>query len=71
MDIQQVIKAPIKKGQFFGKLTIMNGDEEIASVDLVALMDHEEGGFFKRLWDAVVLFFAGLFSGDTLSVIES
>ena len=71
MDIQQVIKAPIKKGQLLGKLTIMNGDEEIASVDLVALMDHEEGGFFKRLWDAVALFFAELFSGDTLSVIES
>ncbi|MFT6753840.1 MAG: D-alanyl-D-alanine carboxypeptidase (penicillin-binding protein 5/6) [Candidatus Azotimanducaceae bacterium] len=71
MDIQQVIKSPIKKGQLFGKLTVVNGDEEIASVDLVALMDQEEGGFFKRLWDSVALFFTELFSGDTLSLIAS
>jgi D-alanyl-D-alanine carboxypeptidase (penicillin-binding protein 5/6) len=71
MDIQQVTKAPIKKGQVFGKLTVVNGDEEIASVDLVALADHEEGGFFNRLWDVIALFFAELFSGDTLTVVES
>ncbi len=59
------------KSKCFDRIICSTDDEEIASVDLVALMDHEEGGFFKRLWDAVVLFFAGLFSGDTLSVIES
>ncbi|MBL4679196.1 MAG: D-alanyl-D-alanine carboxypeptidase [Pseudomonadales bacterium] len=67
MDIQQVIKAPIKKGQAVGKLTIMSGELLVAEVDLVALVNLEEGGFFSRLWDAIALFFTELFSGDTLT----
>jgi len=67
MDIQQVIKAPIRKGQTVGKLTIVSGELLVAEVDLVALVNLEEGGFFSRFWDAIALFFTELFSGDTLT----
>ncbi|WP_244261330.1 hypothetical protein, partial [Pseudomonas aeruginosa] len=32
------------------------------SDDLVALNAVEEGGFFRRLWDSIRLFFYGLFN---------
>jgi len=70
MDIQQVIKAPITKGQIVGKLTVTSGKLVVAEVDLVSLVDLEEGGFFTRFWDAIALFFTELFSGDTLTAIE-
>ena len=68
MDLQQVNEAPIKKGQVVGKLKVVNGDKVIAEVELVALTAIEEAGFFKSFWDAVLLFFAQLFSKDTLEV---
>ena len=37
-------------------------DKVIVDQPLVALEDVPLGGFFKRLWDTLTLFFAGLFS---------
>lgn len=61
MDIRQVIKAPIAQGDQLGTLTIRQGDTILAQRPLVALEAIEEGGFFKRLWDSIRLFFAQLF----------
>lgn len=68
MDLQKIVRAPLRAGETFGTLKIMNGDVLVKEVPLVANTDAAEGGFFKRLWDGISLFFAKLFSGDTLAV---
>lgn len=68
MDLQKVVHAPLAAGDSFGTLKIMNGDVLVKEVPLIANSAVEEGGFFKRLWDGISLFFAKLFSGDTLAV---
>ena len=37
------------------------GEEVIHSAPLVAIEAVEEGGFLRRLWDSIRLFFSGLF----------
>ncbi|MFT5562898.1 MAG: D-alanyl-D-alanine carboxypeptidase (penicillin-binding protein 5/6) [Litorivivens sp.] len=68
MDLQKIIRAPLQTGDTFGTLKIMNGGEMVKEVPLVANTDVAEGGFFKRLWHSISLFFSKLFSGDTLAV---
>ena len=68
MDVRGVIRAPLTEGQSLGKLIVANGETIVAEVNLVALNDVASGGFFNRLWDAIVLFFTQLFSGDPLQV---
>jgi D-alanyl-D-alanine carboxypeptidase (penicillin-binding protein 5/6) len=53
--------APLKQGEVIGKVEIRRGDKVVKSVDLVALEAVEEGGFFRRVWDSIRLFFSGLF----------
>lgn len=59
--IDEIIKAPVSKGQVLGELTVTLGEETLATADLVAQADVEEAGFFARLWDSIQLFFMGLF----------
>ncbi len=54
--------APLKKGDMVGKVEIKLGDQLVHSANLIALEDVEEGGFFRRLWDSIRLFFYGLFN---------
>jgi D-alanyl-D-alanine carboxypeptidase (penicillin-binding protein 5/6) len=60
MDIDKVIKAPVTKGKEYGELVISLNDEELLREPLVAQHNVEEGGLFKRLWHALVLFFKQL-----------
>lgn len=60
--IESVIEAPIAKGQQVGFVKVMLGEELVKEVPLVAQQAVEQGGFFKRVWDSIVLFFAGLFA---------
>lgn len=62
MDVDKVIKAPVVAGQEYGVVRVSLGDEEIATVPLVAMQDVEQGGLLKRIWHAIVLFFTGLIS---------
>lgn len=62
MDIDRVIKAPVQKGQEYGKVRIQLGGELVKEVPLVALESVEPAGLFKRLWHAVLLFFTNLIS---------
>jgi D-alanyl-D-alanine carboxypeptidase (penicillin-binding protein 5/6) len=62
MNIDEVIKAPVTKGKEYGELVISLDGEELLREPLIALQSIEEGGFFKRLWDAVALFFSQLLS---------
>lgn len=53
--------APVKQGDVIGKVEIRAGDKVIKQVDLVATESIKQGGFFRRVWDSIRLFFRGLF----------
>lgn len=59
--VKQLV-APVQAGQVVGKVEIKTANNQvITSVDLVALQSVDQAGFFKRIWDSIVLFFKGLF----------
>jgi len=58
-DVPEVI-APVQAGQQLGTAKVLLGDQVVHEVPLVAAHDMPEGGFFKRLWDAIVLAFRHL-----------
>lgn len=58
----EVLKAPIKKGQALGQLTISRDGEVLAEQPLLAQKDIDQAGLFSRLWDHIKLFFIGLFA---------
>ncbi len=60
MNIDQVIKAPVTKGKEYGELVVTLDGKELLREPLIALQSVEEGGLFKRLWHAIVLFFTQL-----------
>jgi len=62
LEIDSLLQAPLTEGQVLGQLKITLGDEVVAERPLIALQAVEEGGFFKRLWDSIILFFKGLFA---------
>jgi len=55
--------APILAGATLGRVELVSADGKIVSqAPLVALEAVEEGGFFRRVWDGIRLFFRGLLS---------
>lgn len=62
MEVDEHIVAGVKTGAEYGKVQIkLQGTVELEQ-SLVALDTVEPGGFFKRLWDQLVLFFVKLIS---------
>ena len=61
MDLAEFIKAPVSAGNEYGELVIRLDGEELLREPLFALESIEQGGIFKRLWDAIVLFVMQLF----------
>jgi D-alanyl-D-alanine carboxypeptidase (penicillin-binding protein 5/6) len=55
MDIPKVLEAPIAKGQKIGTVKVSLDGKTIAQQPLVALNAIPEGGFFKRLWHALLM----------------
>lgn len=62
LETLQPVLAPIEKGQVLGNLKVMKDGKIIAEKDVVALTGVEEGSWLRRMWDAIVLWFKGLFS---------
>lgn len=60
VDLAGVIEAPVVAGVQYGELVINLDGEELLREPLLALNAVEPGGIFKRLWDAIVLFFTQL-----------
>ncbi|SEA13181.1 D-alanyl-D-alanine carboxypeptidase family protein [Marinobacterium iners] len=60
IELDKVIKAPVASGDVLGQVQITLQGERVASVPLVALEAIPEGGLFKRIWHAILLFFIGL-----------
>lgn len=50
--------APLTKGQQIGTVTIFVDGKAVKTEPLVVLADAPAGGFFKRLWDTIRLWFA-------------
>jgi D-alanyl-D-alanine carboxypeptidase (penicillin-binding protein 5/6) len=57
MDIPATLIAPFKKGQQVGTLHVTLDGQPLQDVPLIALQDALQGGFFKRLWDSILLWF--------------
>jgi len=53
--------APVKQGDVIGSAEVLQGDKVIQRADVVAQDAVEQGGFFRRVWDSIRLFFKGLF----------
>ncbi|WP_437882723.1 D-alanyl-D-alanine carboxypeptidase family protein [Pseudomonas sp. LRF_L74] len=62
MTLAPELVAPIQQGQVIGQVEVKMGDQVVKTADLVALEAVEEGGFFRRMWDGIRLFFYGLFN---------
>ncbi|WP_199671163.1 D-alanyl-D-alanine carboxypeptidase family protein [Salinibius halmophilus] len=60
--INPVIKAPIAIGDELGTLTVYKDGEELLSRPVIAKQEVAKGGFFKRTWDAIKLFFWNIFN---------
>jgi D-alanyl-D-alanine carboxypeptidase (penicillin-binding protein 5/6) len=61
VDVATNLKAPVAVGQQVGRVSVTLAGEPIGEQPLVALDAVEQGGFFRRFWDALVLFFLQLF----------
>jgi len=61
VDLDSVIKAPIKVGDELGRVKVSLNGEVLVDQPVQALTEVPEGGFFKRIWDAIKLFFVQLF----------
>ncbi|MGE5320973.1 MAG: D-alanyl-D-alanine carboxypeptidase family protein [Hyphomicrobiaceae bacterium] len=59
--LKPTLIAPVKQGDVIGKVEILQGDKVIKQADVVALENVEQGGFLRRMWDSVRLFFRSLF----------
>ena len=55
------LQAPLTKGQVVGKIVYQLNGKDVATVNLQALEDVQEGGFLGKGWDWLVLTVKGLF----------
>ncbi|MCK7496285.1 MAG: hypothetical protein MZW92_39200 [Comamonadaceae bacterium] len=56
------VVAPVAAGASLGRVELVGADGKVVmQAPLVALEAVEEGGFFRRVWDGIRLFFRGLF----------
>jgi len=61
VDLDSVIKAPIKVGDELGRVKVSLKGDVLVDQPVLALNEIPEGGFFKRIWDAIKLFVIQLF----------
>lgn len=55
VNVPKPLLAPLAQGQQVGNLSVKLDDQVVFEAPLVALEAYEEGGFFKRLGDAAIL----------------
>ena len=61
IELDTVIQAPVSVGDELGRVKVTLDGETVVDQPVLALSDVPEGGFFKRIWDAIKLFFVQLF----------
>lgn len=57
LNLDSKLKAPIKAGDVYGKVTIKLNDKLLTEAPLVALQSDNQGGTWSRLTDRIALFF--------------
>lgn len=57
MTVETMLVAPAKKGQAYGTVNIMLGEEKLSQKPLVALEDVAEGGLWRQSVDSIKLMF--------------
>ena len=67
INLQDVIEAPIERGQSLGALTLSLGDEILVERSVVALNPVQEAGWLSSTLDDVQLMFIDLTGGDPLT----
>ncbi len=55
MEVPQNLIAPIAKGQKVGTIKLSLDGKQIVEAPLVAIDAVDQGGFFRRLWDSLVM----------------
>jgi D-alanyl-D-alanine carboxypeptidase (penicillin-binding protein 5/6) len=60
MEITDPLIAPLSAGEQVGTLVLSDDRGELRRIPLLAAEYYEPGGFFKRIWDSLRLFFRGL-----------
>lgn len=60
VSVKEQLEAPLKRGDEIGLVTVMRDGEVLFETPLLVLDDVESGGFFKRLIDALILWFQNL-----------
>ncbi|MEZ5573397.1 MAG: D-alanyl-D-alanine carboxypeptidase family protein [Halioglobus sp.] len=61
VSVNDTIVAPLAAGDPVGTVTVSLNGETVFQQPVVALTTVEQAGFFARLWDSVLMFFAELF----------
>ncbi|WP_150912571.1 D-alanyl-D-alanine carboxypeptidase family protein [Marinobacter halotolerans] len=61
IELDNVIQAPVSVGDELGQVKVTHDGKTVVDQPVMALSDVPEGGFFKRIWDAIKLFFIQLF----------
>jgi D-alanyl-D-alanine carboxypeptidase (penicillin-binding protein 5/6) len=61
-QIDSILKAPVKKGDKLGSISISLDGKVMKTEPLVALQDVPEAGFLSRLWDHILMFFESFIS---------
>jgi serine-type D-Ala-D-Ala carboxypeptidase (penicillin-binding protein 5/6) len=70
VEMPSRLVAPLAKGQKVGTLKVELDGKTLVEQPLIALADAPEGGFFKRLYDGVLMWFKGDAGPATSTAIE-
>ena len=61
VTVDDQLEAPLSRGDVIGSVQVVRGGEVLFETPLLVLEDAPSGGFFKRLMDALILWFQNLF----------
>ena len=62
VTVDKQLEAPLSRGDVIGSVQVVRGGEVLFETPLLVLEDVPSGGFFKRLMDALILWFQNLVS---------
>ncbi len=60
LTVNEQLEAPLSRGDVIGSVQVVRGGEVLFETPLLVLEDVPSGGFFKRLIDALILWFQNL-----------
>ena len=60
LKVNDQLEAPLSRGDVIGNVQVVRGGEVLFETPLLVLEDVPSGGFFKRLMDALILWFQNL-----------